>query len=82
MGEILGGVMETNDGKTVDGSFGIGRLERSESEHVVEHFRLAGQNADVKPEQSAAGRVGDLSCARHGWGTHSSHRKITFPSSK
>lgn len=51
MCKIFGRVVEANDWNTVDCLFGIGRLEWSQPEHIVEYFRLARQDSDVELEQ-------------------------------
>jgi len=64
MSEIFSRVVEANDWNTVDCPFGIGRLERSQSKHIVEYFRLAGQDADVESEQGASDREGNRESTR------------------
>lgn len=64
MSEILSRVVEANDRNTVDCPFGIGRLERSQSKHIVEYFRLAGQDADIESEQGASDREGNRKSTR------------------
>ena len=40
------------------------RLERGQSKHIVEYFRLAGQDADVESEQGASDREGNQESTR------------------